>query len=156
MADRMTRLVVDSPSLFYRAFFALPRTITGPDGKPMKMRIFYNAGNKDREQLAALVLIMDSRRPFTELDVQMLEWFAPTGKPIHCILTKADKLTRNEAVNVLRQTQGAPQASRSIQSGKAAAQNYDVRHRRTIPLTAHLSHLSVRAPWSPAASGQNG
>ena len=48
---------------------------------------------------------MDSRRPFTDLDVQMLEWFAPTGKPIHCILTKADKLTRNEQVNVLRQTQ---------------------------------------------------
>ncbi len=56
-----------------------------------------------REQLAALVLIMDSRRPFTELDVQMLEWFAPTGKPIHCILTKVDKLNRNESVNVLRQ-----------------------------------------------------
>jgi GTP-binding protein len=58
---------------------------------------------QQREQLAALVLIMDSRRPFTELDVQMLEWFAPTGKPIHCLLTKADKLTRNEQVNVLRQ-----------------------------------------------------
>jgi GTP-binding protein len=55
-----------------------------------------------REQLAALVLIMDSRRPFTELDVQMLEWFAPTGKPIHCILTKSDKLNRNESTNALR------------------------------------------------------
>jgi GTP-binding protein len=58
-----------------------------------------------REQLAALVLIMDSRRPFTELDIQMLEWFAPTGKPIHCILTKVDKLNRNESVNALRQAQ---------------------------------------------------
>jgi GTP-binding protein len=56
-----------------------------------------------REQLAALILIMDSRRPFTDLDIQMLEWFAPTGKPIHCILTKVDKLNRNESVNVLRQ-----------------------------------------------------
>lgn len=56
-----------------------------------------------REQLAALVLIMDSRRPFTDLDIQMLEWFAPTGKPIHCILTKVDKLNRNEATNALRQ-----------------------------------------------------
>lgn len=55
-----------------------------------------------REQLAALVLIMDSRRPFTDLDVQMLEWFAPTGKPIHCILTKSDKLNRNESTNALR------------------------------------------------------
>ncbi|MCS0580961.1 ribosome biogenesis GTP-binding protein YihA/YsxC [Massilia pinisoli] len=56
-----------------------------------------------RDQLAALVLIMDSRRPFTDLDIQMLEWFAPTGKPIHCILTKVDKLNRNESVNALRQ-----------------------------------------------------
>ncbi|WP_151632736.1 ribosome biogenesis GTP-binding protein YihA/YsxC [Noviherbaspirillum aerium] len=55
-----------------------------------------------REQLAALVLIMDSRRPFTDLDVQMLEWFAPTGKPVHCVLTKADKLNRNESANALR------------------------------------------------------
>ncbi len=55
-----------------------------------------------REQLAALVLIMDSRRPFTELDLQMLQWFAPTGKPIHCILTKVDKLNRNDSVNALR------------------------------------------------------
>ena len=59
---------------------------------------------KKREQLAALVLIMDSRRPFTPLDMQMLEWFAPTGKPIHCILTKVDKLNRNDSVNALRQT----------------------------------------------------
>lgn len=55
-----------------------------------------------RKQLAALVLIIDSRRPFTELDIQMLEWFAPTGKPIHCILTKADKLNRNESTQALR------------------------------------------------------
>jgi GTP-binding protein len=55
-----------------------------------------------REQLAALVLIMDARRPFTELDVEMLEWFAPTGKPIHCLLSKADKLNRSESTEALR------------------------------------------------------
>jgi GTP-binding protein len=57
---------------------------------------------QQREQLAALVMIIDSRRPFTELDIQMLEWFAPTGKPVHCLLTKADKLNRNDATNALR------------------------------------------------------
>ncbi|HJU70703.1 MAG TPA: ribosome biogenesis GTP-binding protein YihA/YsxC [Paucimonas sp.] len=57
---------------------------------------------QQRTQLAALVLIMDARRPFTELDIQMLDWFAPTGKPIHCLLTKADKLNRSEASNALR------------------------------------------------------
>lgn len=57
---------------------------------------------RQRKQLAALVLIMDARRPFTDLDVQMLEWFAPTGKPIHCLLTKADKLNRSESADALR------------------------------------------------------
>ncbi len=54
-----------------------------------------------RDQLTALVLMMDARRPFTELDIQMLEWFASTGKPIHCLLTKADKLNRSESMNAL-------------------------------------------------------
>lgn len=58
-----------------------------------------------REPLAGLVLIMDSRHPLTELDVQMLEWFAPTGKPIHVLLSKADKLTRQEQAVALREVQ---------------------------------------------------
>lgn len=57
-----------------------------------------------RDQLSALILIMDSRRPFTDLDRQMLEWYAPTGRPVHCILTKSDKLNRNDATNALRMT----------------------------------------------------
>ena len=60
---------------------------------------------RTREQLSALVLIMDARRPFTDLDKQMLEWFAPTGRPIHCILAKSDKLNRNDSTNALRLTQ---------------------------------------------------
>lgn len=54
----------------------------------------------EREAVAGLVLIMDARRPLTPLDVQLIEWFAPTGKPIHAMLTKADKLSRGEAANV--------------------------------------------------------
>ncbi|CAG4884270.1 GTP-binding protein [Georgfuchsia toluolica] len=54
-----------------------------------------------RPNLSGLVLIMDARRPFTPLDRQMVGWFAPTGKPIHCLLTKADKLTRQEQAKTL-------------------------------------------------------
>lgn len=57
-----------------------------------------------RTQLAGLVLMMDARRPFTDLDCQMIEWFIPTGKPLHVLLTKADKLTRSDASLVLAQT----------------------------------------------------
>lgn len=59
---------------------------------------------QNRTQLSGLVLMMDARRPFTDLDCQMIEWFIPTGKPLHVILTKADKLTRSESSLVLLQT----------------------------------------------------
>ncbi|CAB1370602.1 ribosome biogenesis GTP-binding protein YihA/YsxC [Denitratisoma oestradiolicum] len=55
-----------------------------------------------RENLVGLVLIMDARRPFTDLDRKMVAWFGTTGKPIHCLLTKADKLTNQEQIKVLR------------------------------------------------------
>lgn len=54
-----------------------------------------------RESLIGLVLIMDSRHPLTPLDRQMLDWFAPTGRPIHVLLTKSDKLTRGPATQTL-------------------------------------------------------
>lgn len=52
---------------------------------------------RKRENLIGMVLIMDSRHPLTELDRQMIGWFLPTGRPIHILLTKSDKLSRNEA-----------------------------------------------------------
>ncbi|MDQ3267424.1 MAG: ribosome biogenesis GTP-binding protein YihA/YsxC, partial [Pseudomonadota bacterium] len=50
-----------------------------------------------REALCGLVIIMDVRHPLTPLDEQMLNWFAPTGKPVHVLLTKSDKLSRQQA-----------------------------------------------------------
>jgi GTP-binding protein len=59
---------------------------------------------RKRNELVGLVLIMDARRPFTELDETLVDWFAPTGKPVHVLLTKADKLNRNDRTNALRAT----------------------------------------------------
>lgn len=68
-----------------------------------------------REQLRGLVIMMDVRHPLTPLDVQLIEWLIPQGKPIHVLLTKADKLTRQQAAQQLRQVakalQGVPQSS---------------------------------------------
>jgi GTP-binding protein len=50
---------------------------------------------KERESLVGLVLIMDARHPLTQLDWNMIEWFSVSGKPMHVLLTKADKLTRS-------------------------------------------------------------
>ena len=60
-----------------------------------------------RSPLAGLVLIMDSRHPLTDLDRQMIDWFAQTGKPIHVLLSKSDKLTRNEQAQVMREVKDA-------------------------------------------------
>ena len=54
-----------------------------------------------REQLAGLVVIMDIRRPLTDLDFRLINWFRPTGRPIHILLSKADKLSRQEQTKVL-------------------------------------------------------
>lgn len=55
-----------------------------------------------RDQLAGLVVIMDIRRPMTDLDVKLIDWFRPTGRPIHILLSKADKLSRQEQTKALR------------------------------------------------------
>ena len=56
---------------------------------------------KHRESLIGLVLIMDSRHPLKDRDRTMIGWFAPSGRPIHVLLTKSDKLTRSEAAATL-------------------------------------------------------
>jgi GTP-binding protein len=56
----------------------------------------------ERESLYGLVLIMDARHPLTPLDHQMLNWFIPTCKPVHVLLTKADKLSKQQATTTLR------------------------------------------------------
>lgn len=54
-----------------------------------------------RRQLIGLILIMDARHPLKELDVRMLDFFALTGRPVHILLSKADKLSKNEQMKTL-------------------------------------------------------
>ncbi|MBS1190717.1 MAG: cell division checkpoint GTPase YihA [Rhodocyclaceae bacterium] len=55
-----------------------------------------------RSPLVGLVVIMDSRHPMTDLDRRLIEWFRPTGRPIHVLLSKSDKLTRQQSLQTLR------------------------------------------------------
>ena len=57
-----------------------------------------------RESLVGLVLIVDSRRGLGEQDVAMLEWVLARGRAAHVLLTKSDKLNRQDGVQVLRGT----------------------------------------------------
>ncbi len=54
-----------------------------------------------RPNLIGLVLLMDARHPLKPLDERMLDWFIPTGRPVHALLTKADKLTKQEQAKTL-------------------------------------------------------
>lgn len=54
-----------------------------------------------RHSLSGLFLIMDIRHPLTPFDRQMLDWFLPTGLPVHILLNKADKLSRGRSLATL-------------------------------------------------------
>jgi len=54
-----------------------------------------------RPQICGLVVIMDARHPMKPIDVQLLDWFKLTGKPVHVLLTKADKLSKSQAASQL-------------------------------------------------------
>ncbi len=70
----------------------------------------------ERSSLIGMVLIMDIRHPMTELDQAMLGWFGPTGRPIHVLLSKADKLSGSAARATLRKVDTALRAQASNQS----------------------------------------
>lgn len=55
----------------------------------------------ERESLKGLVIPMDIRRPFTDLDQQMMDWTHELQLPVHILLTKADKLSWGKASAVL-------------------------------------------------------
>ena len=54
-----------------------------------------------RRSLRGVVLIADIRHPLKEFDRTMLDFCFATGLPCHLLLTKADKLSRNQAAQAL-------------------------------------------------------
>jgi GTP-binding protein len=60
-----------------------------------------------RSSLRGLVIIVDARRALTPLDHELLGWYKPSGQPVLVLLTKADKLGREQATLQLRSTQAA-------------------------------------------------
>jgi GTP-binding protein len=54
-----------------------------------------------RRSLRGVVLIADIRHPLKEFDRMMLDFCFASGLPCHLLLTKADKLSRNQAAQAL-------------------------------------------------------
>lgn len=77
-----------------------------------------------RQSLVGLVLVMDARHPLKDNDWLLLEACAERSLPALVLLTKADKLNRNDQINLLRQVRqrltegGAVVAARLFSSHK--------------------------------------
>ena len=56
---------------------------------------------RQREALAGIVLLIDIRRGVTELDRNLVNWIAPTKRPVLALLTKADKLPYGQRVKAI-------------------------------------------------------
>lgn len=54
-----------------------------------------------RQALKGLVLLSDIRHPMRELDVQMVDWCVARELPVQVVLTKGDKLSKNQANQTL-------------------------------------------------------
>ena len=100
LLDRFQQIVrlVDLPGY---GFAAVPMAIKRDWGRLIGGYL------ETRDSLKTLAVIMDSRHPLTDLDEQMLDWAAASGRPCHVLLTKCDKLSRGAGAATLLQVRKA-------------------------------------------------
>ncbi len=97
------RRIVDLPGYGFAAAPEAERRTWGP----------MIAALRERQSLRGLVLIVDSRRGVAPEDENLIAWARDSGRTesepvrVHVLLSKADKLTRNEANKVLKEARGA-------------------------------------------------
>ncbi len=86
----------------------------------------------EREVLAGLVLVMDARHPLTELDRRMIEWFLPTDRPLHILMTKSDKLSTAEQRRALETVRRALDGDYGIYAARTGVQLFSAAPRSGI------------------------
>jgi GTP-binding protein len=103
--------IVDLPGYGYAAAPEAERRTWGP----------MIGALRERQSLRGLVLIVDSRRGVAPEDENLIAWARDAGREesnpmrVHVLLSKSDKLTRNEANKVLREARGVLGESASAQ-----------------------------------------
>jgi GTP-binding protein len=60
---------------------------------------------QQRQSLAGLVLLMDSRHPLKPQDETLIEWCAESSVPLHILLSKSDKLGRGAGAAALHEVE---------------------------------------------------
>lgn len=88
------RRIVDLPGYGYAKV---------PLSAKLKWQKTVDAYIEGRDCLKGVVLIMDIRHPFKELDSQLLKYCNHRNLPVHLVLNKADKLSNNQIAIVQRE-----------------------------------------------------
>lgn len=70
---------------------------------------------EQRQSLKGLIVLMDSRHPMKDTDLQMLEWSQARQLRCHVLLSKADKLTQSEGMKISRDVRAAVGESATVQ-----------------------------------------
>lgn len=112
---------------------------------------------QQRSALAGLLLIMDCRHALTDLDRRLLDWFLPVGKPVHVLLSKADKLSSQQQALTLRAVEKALQGYQHGASGSCSAQLFSSLRKKGIAqaeaVLAQWLHLAASGATRREASG---
>jgi GTP-binding protein len=62
---------------------------------------------RERKSLKGLILLMDIRHPLQTFEKNMLNWADQIELPVHILLTKSDKLSKNACFTVYKRIQNA-------------------------------------------------
>ncbi len=100
-----------------------------------------------RECLSCVIILMDSRHPFKEKDIEMIEWLKLNHKKMLVLLTKSDKLTRTEKNLVLRE--GKQQLAAILGEENPPIQLYSATKKEGVielykALALHLSSIEAK------------
>jgi len=79
----------------------------------------------ERAPLVGLILLADARLGLTDIDLSLLDFMAPASVPLHVLLTKADKLNRQ-------------QGQRAAQSARDQLAQHAQRAGMTAPISLQL------------------
>ena len=85
---------------------------------------------------------MDARHPLTELDRRMIEWFLPTGRSLHILMTKSDKLSAGEQRRMLESVRHALVEDYGIYSAQTGVQLFAATARSGV-----AEAEAAVAPW---------
>jgi GTP-binding protein len=137
------RYLVDLPGYGYAK---VPEAVRAPWGRTLGDYVL------QRESLRGLVLIMDARHPMSDLDRGLLAWFRPTQKPVHILLTKADKLTRDEQSRTLASVRKAV----ALMAGNYSAQLFSSLKKTGLAEAEQIlaGWLGLELPSAPAPAAR--